>query len=142
MVSDKINGAATAALDAPASPGNHTRNILIVDDDSAFLAVFAEGLKLMEDGLNVYTAENGEQAVAIVRTAPVDLIITDLRMPVMGGRELLLWMAKYHPAVPVIVMSAYADMGTVMELEAQGSYFFDKPLDFNDMVGTVRSILS
>jgi len=139
MVSEKIS---RAAPDAPALAGKNTRTILLVDDDNAFVAAFAEGLRLIGEELNVYTAENGEQAVAIVRSMPVDLVITDLRMPVMGGHELLLWMAEHHRAVPVIVMSAHADIGAVRELEAQGGRFFDKPLDFNNIVATVNSLLA
>jgi DNA-binding NtrC family response regulator len=142
MVSEKTKETSATALDEPAPAGKSTRTILIVDDDSAFVTAFAEGLRLIGEKLYVHTAENGEQAVAIVRTTPVDLVITDLRMPVMDGRELLLWMAEYHPLVPVIVMSAHADMGAVRELEAQGSHFFDKPLDFNDIVATVSSLLA
>ena len=61
----------------------------------------------------------------------MDLVITDIRMPVMDGAELALWLAEDRPSLPVIVMSAYADSGTVRELEAQGNHFLDKPLDFN-----------
>jgi DNA-binding NtrC family response regulator len=142
MVSEKINGAAPATHDAPALAGKNARTILIVDDDSGFVAAFAEGLRLIGEELTVYTAENGEQAAAVVRNIPVDLVITDLRMPVMDGRELLLWMAEYRPTVPVIMMSAHSDTGAVRELEAQGGRFFDKPLDFNDMVAAVSSLLA
>ena len=117
------------------------KNLLIVDDDDAFRKALAEGISLMEGGVSVYTAENGEQAVAIVKNVAVDLVITDLRMPAMDGAELALWLAEDRPSLPVIVMSAYADSGTVRELEAKGNHFLDKPLDFNDLMVKIRTLL-
>ncbi|HEX9114013.1 MAG TPA: response regulator [Nitrospirota bacterium] len=117
------------------------KNLLIVDDDDAFRKALAEGISLMEGGVSVYTAENGEQAVAIIRNVAMDLVITDLRMPAMDGAELALWLAEDRPSVPVIVMSAYADSGMVRELEAKGNHFLDKPLDFNDLMAKIRKLL-
>src|SRR5512143_3304428 len=121
--------------------GRPPKNVLIVDDDEGFRLALAEGITLMEGGLSVHTAENGEQAVAIVKNMPVDLVITDLRMPTMGGAELALWLMETRPSLPVIVMSAYADSGTVCELAAQGNHFLDKPLDFNQLMNMIRTLL-
>jgi YesN/AraC family two-component response regulator len=117
------------------------KNVLIVDDDDGFRKALAEGISLMEGSVSVYTAENGEQAVAIVKNIAVDLVITDLRMPAMDGAELALWLAEDRPSLPVIVMSAYADSGTVRELEAKGNHFLDKPLDFNELMAKIRTLL-
>jgi two-component system, NtrC family, response regulator AtoC len=121
--------------------GMRLKNVLIVDDDEVFRLALAEGITLMEGGLSVHTVENGEQAVAIVKNMPVDLVITDLRMPAMDGAELALWLMEERPAVPVIVMSAYAESGTVRELAAQGNHFLDKPLDFNQLMKMIRTLL-
>jgi len=91
---------------------------------------------------DVYDFGSIAEALPALGRADFDCVITDLRMPVMGGHELLLWMAEHHSAVPVIVMSAHADIGAVRELEAQGGRFFDKPLDFNNIVATVNSLLA
>ncbi len=117
------------------------RTILIVDDDQVFSSALGEGLESVEEGLKVYTAENGYQAAAILKDVAVDLVITDLRMPVMGGLELTLQVNEIFPSVPVIVLSAYADSNTVLELKKQGNYFFDKPLEFDNLLGTIRKIL-
>ena len=121
--------------------GRPPKSVLIVDDDEGFRLALAEGITLMESSLTVYTAENGEQAVAVVKNTPVDLVITDIRMPVMDGAELALWLAEDRPSLPVIVMSAYADSGTVRELEAQGNHFLDKPLDLNRLMMLVGTLL-
>jgi YesN/AraC family two-component response regulator len=117
------------------------KSVLIVDDDEVFRLALADGIQLMEDSLSVRTAENGEQAVAIVKNTPVDLVITDVRMPVMDGAELALWLAEARPSLPVIVMSAYADNAAVREFEVQGNHFIDKPLDLGDLMKTIRDLL-
>jgi DNA-binding NtrC family response regulator len=104
-----------------------------VDDNEGFRFALAELLR-MESGLTVHDVENGEQAVAVVKSTPVDLVITDLQMPIMDGPELLLWMSEYRPDVPVIVVSACIDAGRVFDLKTRGAMFFDK-LDYAALVG-------
>lgn len=127
--------------DTLASGNRLEKTILVVDDDRVFSSTLSEGLASVEEGLIVYTAENGYQASAILKDVAVDLIITDLRMPVMGGLELALQVNETLPSVPVIVMSAYADSNTVLELQKHGNYFFDKPLEFDSLLKTIREIL-
>jgi DNA-binding NtrC family response regulator len=134
----------TATITRPETPSpGHVKmkTILIVDDDKVFSSALAEGLMSMEEGLMVYTAENGYQAAAMLKDVDMDLLITDLRMPVMGGLELTHRVNEILPSVPVIVISAYADTSTVLELETQGNYFFDKPLDFDNLLETIRALL-
>ncbi len=131
-----------AQLDRTGSMVHSNKTVLIVDDDRVFSSSLSDGLLLMLDDVSVYTAENGEQALSIIKTSPVDLVITDLRMHKMDGRELVLWMNEIRPAMPVIVMSAYADPRTVIDLEMQGISFFDKPLDLSKLTAVVRSLLS
>ena len=128
--------------DAPGSNAGRKKTVLIVDDDDAFRSCLADGLLTMEPGLIVHTAENGEQAVAIVKSLPVDLMITDLRMPAMDGKELILWMKEYRLTMTIIVTSAYADDGTALDLKKQGYHFFEKPLDLAVLTGTIRSVLA
>lgn len=116
--------------------------VLIVDDEAVFRRALSEGLLFMLDGITVYTAENGEQALAIIRTTPVDLVITDLCMPFLDGFGVVLGMDEFRPATPVIVMSAYADFDTVIDLQMRGIHYFDKPLDLGILARTVRTLLS
>ena len=124
------------------SPVKTGKAVLIVDDESVFRKALSEGLLSMLDGITVYTAENGEQALAIIRTTPVDLVITDLRMPFVDGLGVVLGMDELRPATPVIVMSGYADFDTVIDLQMRGIHYFDKPLDLGILARTVRSLLS
>jgi len=124
------------------SPVKTGKAVLIVDDESVFRKALSEGLLSMLDGITVYTAENGEQALAIIRTTPVDLVITDLRMPFVDGLGVVLGMDELRPATPVIVMSGYADFDTVIDLQMRGIHYFDKPLDLGILARTVCSLLS
>jgi len=127
----------------PSEPPVRTgKTILIVDDDGVFRTALADGLLFLLDGVTVYTAENGEQALAIIRTTPVDLVITDLRMPQVDGWGVLLGMDEFRPSTPIIVMSAFADFDTVTDFEMRGIHFCDKPLDLGILAKKVRFLLS
>ncbi len=125
---------------APAARTGKT--VLIVEDDKVCRSALGDVLQMMMGDVTVYTAENGEQAIAILETAPVSLVITDLRMYKINGHELVLWMSEIQPATPVIVTSAYADTGTVIDFEMRGVHFFDKPLDLGKLLTTVRLLLA
>jgi DNA-binding NtrC family response regulator len=117
------------------------KTVLVVDDDAVFGATLVDGLTTIYPDLSVYRAENGKEASAIMKNVAVDLVITDLRMPSMGGLELTLWVNELWPCTPVIVLSAYANTDTINDITAQGNYFFDKPVDFGDLSRTVGTLL-
>ena len=110
------------------------KNILLVDDEKSFLRSFAEYLDTYNGIAHVITAEHGRKAVEILRTAEIDLVITDLNMPVMDGFELLAYMSKNHPKTPVIVLSA-ADRDYVKKrLHGFKVFqFYEKPLDLSEV---------
>ena len=106
------------------------KKILIVDDEKSFLLSLKDGLNTHSDQFQVLTAENGREAVDILRSVAVDLLVTDLKLPEMNGFELLAWTSRHQPQLPVIVMSAF---GTP-EIEARLAkldtlQFLEKPLD-------------
>ncbi len=81
------------------------KKILIVDDEKSFLLSLKDGLKKHSGRFQVFSAENGRQAVEILRSMSIDLLVTDLKMPEMNGFELLAWTSRHQPQLPVIVMS-------------------------------------
>ena len=117
------------------------KNILVVDDDISFLTSLAEMVSLIQPSYDVMTAENGDQAISILRTLPVDLLITDIRMPVVPGSELVLWMRENMPRTPVIVISASNDTDLVSSIEGVGYFFFDKPLDVTRLIQAISSLM-
>lgn len=122
------------------APDRNMKHILLADDDTVFLSSLAEILRLLDVNYAILTAENGSQAAAIMDTQPIDLLITDLRMPVMDGLELALRTAENHPEIPVIVMSACVNIPVVRELGADIPCI-DKPLDLDKLIGAIQSLL-
>jgi CheY-like chemotaxis protein len=83
------------------------KKVLIVDDEKPFLLSLADGLGAYAKDFEVVTASNGKEAVKVLNSSGVDLVVTDLRMPKMDGFELLAHMSGTYPGIPVIVMTAY-----------------------------------
>ncbi len=111
-------------------------NILLVDDQQAFLATLAEGLTAGGNSFSVLTAENGNRALQILASAPVDVVVTDLKMPVMNGFELLLQMKEKYPHIPAVVMTSFLDSWVEAQLRALGvSQFIDKEALSNSVLG-------
>lgn len=105
------------------------------------LLTFAEWLKWYNCNFNVLTACNGMQAVEILKCAVIDLLITDLKMPEMDGYELLAYVAKNHPRLPVIVMTALIDSDVYKRLGALGiSNYVGKPIEFNELIKEIHSL--
>ena len=96
------------------------KNVLVVDDDRGTLQVASRALLSLKD-LSVVTAENGALATKILAEQPVDILVTDLQMPVMGGYQLLAYVSERHPSMPAIVITSFLDLdtwGLAMELGA------------------------
>jgi len=118
------------------------KTVLIVDDEKSFLLSLRDGLKRHEDNFRVLTAENGKEAISLLRALPVDLLITDLKMPHLDGFELLAWTTREKTGLPVIVMTAF---GTA-EIEAQlaeidSLQYLEKPLALSDLETAIFSAL-
>ncbi len=113
-------------------------NVLIVDDEESFLASLEVGLLEYSAEFSVFTANNGKDAVKILESKTVDLIVTDIRMPQMDGFALLAYLSKYFPLMPAIVMSAYGTPETKRKLEKLGTLkFMDKPIDFQELAEAI-----
>lgn len=115
-------------------------NILIVDDDKNFLLSLAEGLRTLEEDFEIFTAENGEEATEILNSTSIDLTISDLKMPKMDGFELLAFISRSYPDMPVIVITAFGNPEIEERLNHIGSFqYLEKPLDFNILVESIYS---
>lgn len=114
------------------------KNVLIVDDEKSFLGLLEEGFKASRHDFRVATAENGRQAVEHLRNNPVDLVVTDIKMPQMDGFELLSYLKEFHPAIPVILTTAFGTHDIEERLRAMGaSQYLEKPLDFEVLAGKI-----
>jgi CheY-like chemotaxis protein len=110
-------------------------NVLIVDDDADLLEVTSFALE--GEGIGVETARNGEEALEALRVGKLpDLVLLDLMMPVMNGRQFLDEIAKIPSleTIPVIVLTASAEPGEVPGAVA----VLRKPIDLKSLVAVVE----
>jgi CheY-like chemotaxis protein len=120
-----------------------TKTVLVVDDEPSVLFALSEGLSDRRGGVRVVTAANGIEAVAVLEAEPVDIVLTDLRMPDMDGFELLAFLRRNHPAVPVILMTALGSADTSARLATAGSFeCLAKPFHLPDLKRKIAEMLA
>lgn len=106
--------------------------LLIVDDELG-MRQFLTHL-LQREGHTVRVAGNGNEAMVLLREETADLVLSDIRMPDMGGIELLRAARELHPNIEVIMMTAFANVDTAREAFLLGAFdFVQKPFD-NDLL--------
>jgi len=117
--------------------------ILIVDNDPTQTRLLARSLARKRPDLTVVTSTNGAEAVRVMGERAVDLIITNLLMPELDGFELLGWVAKNCPEVPVFVMSDSSADDTKARVNELGAVaYFSKPLDLKAVLARMTDELS
>ena len=114
--------------------------ILVIDDEKNI----REGLQmaLEDEGYEVLTAEDGTIGLQTALSEVIDLVITDLRMPGVGGQEILRRVISETPGVPVIVLTGHGTVETAVEAMRMGAYdFLTKPLDLDRLSLLVKRAL-
>jgi two-component system response regulator HydG len=114
--------------------------ILVVDDESAARV----GLQklLAQDGFSVVDAESGAIALERIADTAPDLVLTDLKMPGMDGIELLGKLRESYPALPVIVVTAFGDVGSaVTAMRAGADDYLTKPIDYDALLVSIDKAL-
>jgi CheY-like chemotaxis protein len=118
-------------------------DILVVDDDALTRGLVSEWLT--DAGYSVRQAEHGEAALAMLRTEPARLLITDMQMPRLNGAQTLAILRRELPAMRVIAMSAQFGSGrgvlpeTALELGARR--VLAKPFGYRDLLTLVQEVL-
>jgi len=133
---------AAGASRARDSEPKERRTVLAVDDESTVLALARDILEM--HGYRVLTARNGEEALRVFREqgGAIDLILLDLTMPIMGGRECLKRLKEIDPEVRVLVSSGFSAEGTAAELLGEGALaYVQKPYDVDGLARVVRQAL-
>jgi CheY-like chemotaxis protein len=111
--------------------------ILVVDDDPGIRAVVADTLGY--EGYPVKTAENGAQALPIVEREHPELVLLDMRMPVMDGWGFARALSERKLAVQVVVMTAAYSAQTWAE-EIGARAYLAKPFDLDELLMTVEEV--
>lgn len=116
-------------------------NILIVDDEELVLKSLQRVFR--KEGYNLYFATNGQKALEIMEDVPIDLILSDQRMPGMTGTELLKIVKEKWPNTIRVIISGYADFEAVLSAINEGEVyrFVTKPWEDNSLRALVRRAL-
>jgi CheY-like chemotaxis protein len=119
------------------------KNVLIVDDEKVFLLSLSDGLKSYSDEFNVLIAFNGKEALKILNSTKIDLVVTDLKMPEMDGFQLLAYLTRHFPDIPTIVMTAFGTPDMEAKLLTMGAtQYLEKPLDFDVLADNIRQYVA
>lgn len=118
------------------------KRILLVDDERTFLKSLSESLMNLFKDIKVVTAENGEEAIRLMNSESINFLITDLQMPIMNGFDLLKYVKRIYPDLPVIIMTACVSDEMIKELDYLGcSDVMEKPIEFDLLVKKIRESL-
>lgn len=119
-----------------------TKKILVVDDDPGYLELLSQILS--DKGFSVFTALNGSEALKVLAQERADLVITDMRMPVMDGLETVISIRERRGEdTPIILMTAFSAEDRVRKvLEFQGTTYLKKPFELDHLMETVDRVIS
>lgn len=107
-------------------------HILIVDDEESVRRMLATAFSLQ--GHEVQCASDGLMALQIFTDTPPDVVLMDIRMPEMNGMEALKVMLAQHSRIPIILMTAYAEVETAVEALRNGAFdYVIKPFDLDEL---------
>jgi DNA-binding response OmpR family regulator len=118
-----------------------TRKILIVDDDSDMRDALVEQLALHEE-FEAVAAENGTKGVQVAKAGHVDLVIMDVGLPDVDGREAVRILRKNGFKAPIIMLTGHdTDSDTILGLEAGANDYISKPFRFAVLLARIRAQL-
>ena len=110
------------------------KNVLVIDDYKPVLESLSAYLGLFLRDCKVLIAENGETATDIMRSTPIDVILTDLEMPGMNGFDLMDFTKTNYPSIPVLVMTgSHSRESEIRARKSGATQYIVKPFDV-DMV--------
>ena len=135
--------AITAAPSGATGNGQHRGTVLVVDDEEGLRSLVCRTLRA--EGYGTLEAAHGAEALELMENAaePVDLVVTDVVMPGMDGRELGRRLAQRWPTLPILYISAY----DVNDIFRRGSPrlsapFLQKPFPAEGLITTVQELLA
>lgn len=112
-------------------------NVLLVDDEKAFVETMAKRLKKRK--LVISKAFTGEEALEHIHVHPkVEVVILDVKMPGMNGREVLKEIKKHYPLIEVIMLTGHATVESGIEGMKLGAFdYLTKPCDIDNLIAKV-----
>lgn len=118
-----------------------TPSVLFVDDEPSVLNALRRSLRLLRGTWEVHFAGDGPAAIELLKTVPVDVVVTDMRMPGMDGVQLLGSALQSHPAAVRIVMSGHSGTESIVESVALAHQYLAKPTDVDTLTAILAQVL-
>src|SRR5512132_2834707 len=116
------------------------KHLLLVDDEDPLREVVAE--RLSDHGFDVQQAASGEQALSRLAEFAFDILITDLRLPGIGGRVVLQAALERYPDIIAIIITGYGTVKDAVDAIKHGAAdFISKPFQFDELVHVIESAL-
>jgi CheY-like chemotaxis protein len=113
--------------------------LLIVDDETALLQAITRSLAAKAGEFTAFTATSAEEALELLQRQPIDVLLTDVRLPGIDGIELVRRVLASHPAMKVVVMTALRSPDVqARALKGGALRFIEKPFDFAQMIALLR----
>jgi DNA-binding NtrC family response regulator len=115
--------------------------ILVVDDEEGAQELF--NIILTDEGYDVFLASSGEEALALLKDNPVNLVITDIKMPKMDGLQLLQEIRKIGCKTDVIMVTAYGEVESYLKAMSLGAAeYINKPIRIKELKRIVHKVLT
>ena len=113
-------------------------DILLVDDEVVFAANMSK--LLTNRGYQVTTVKNGEEAIAALKQKPFDVMVLDLKMPVMDGITTLQQMKALNQLTEVLILTGHGSMDTAFQAIEMGAYdYVTKPCEVTELVSKIEA---
>lgn len=115
--------------------------VLVIEDQQVLLRYLE--LMLKRAGYDVVVATNGRQGIQILETDSIDLVLTDFRMPILDGLDVLRYVQQSRQPVPVVLMTAYGAPGVANEALRLGAFaYIPKPFEFEELVQILQQAMA
>jgi putative two-component system response regulator len=114
-------------------------NVLIVDDE---LGPRESLGMILKPSFNIFSSENGNEALQIIKNTNIDVVTLDLKMPVMSGEEVLKLIKDYDPTIEVVIITGYGTLKSAVEAIKYNVFdYILKPFNVSDILSTVKRCL-
>jgi two-component system, NtrC family, response regulator AtoC len=114
-------------------------SILLIDDEESILTSIKSFL--VRRGHEVFTAVNGEEGIELVKNNVIDLVLTDYRMPIKNGLEVLKETIEINPNIDVVVITAFGNVEDAISIMKNGAYdYLTKPIDLDELENLINRV--
>lgn len=114
-------------------------SILLIDDEESIIASIKSFL--LRRGHTIYTAANGQEGIDVIKSNVIDLVLTDYRMPIKNGLEVLKDTKEINPNIDVVVITAFGNIEDAIGIMKNGAYdYLTKPIDLDELENLINRV--